>query len=281
MSTLLLTIAAVALAATPEPTVRSSTDAPRVAPHGKARVWALAEGDNAWVGRLELAPGAAVPKHRDPTEETIVVLSGFGKITIDGETTDIGPGDAVKMPAQAEVSYKNGTQWLIAVQVFAGPAPAAKYDAWQRAARTGQRPARTATVGPFLVTCHGSECDVRHGTTVVAEDIWSFHGPEAVLQPLGDIVGVHREAWLLSAYAGDGCPVVYSALCMVDDKPVRTKSFGNCEEPWSLSFEERRAVFRFREQGDPEEIGYRREETGTLDPWTCGLEVTSPELPPR
>lgn len=103
----------------------------RTAAHGKAWVTPWVQGENAWLGRLELAAGAKVPVHRDPTEEYIHVLSGHGTMTIDGEVTKVGPGDTIFMPAGAEVSFENGRESLSAVQVFAGPGPAAKYDGWQ------------------------------------------------------------------------------------------------------------------------------------------------------
>ena len=34
------------------------------------------------------------------------------------------------MPANAEVSFQNGEAEMLALQVFAGPDPAKKYDAW-------------------------------------------------------------------------------------------------------------------------------------------------------
>ncbi len=102
----------------------------RTAPHGKAWVTPFVEGDNAWLGKLELAAGAKVPEHQDPTEEYIHVLSGHGTMRIDGKTTKVGPGDTIYMPAHARVSFDNGLENLVALQVFAGPGPAAKYQAW-------------------------------------------------------------------------------------------------------------------------------------------------------
>lgn len=102
-----------------------------VASHGKARVTPLAEGSNAWIGRLEIAPGAAVPEHRDPTEEYIHVLSGSGTMWIDDKKHEVGPGSTVFMPAKAKVRFTNGKTSMTALQVFAGPAPAAKYSAWK------------------------------------------------------------------------------------------------------------------------------------------------------
>lgn len=101
-----------------------------IAPHGKATITHLALGHNAYLGRMRMAPGAAVPVHRDGTEEYIHVLEGGGVMTIDGREYEIGPGTTVFMPANAEVSFQNGEGEMLALQVFAGPDPAKKYDAW-------------------------------------------------------------------------------------------------------------------------------------------------------
>ena len=99
---------------------------------GKGDIRVLARGDNAFLGRLELAPGGKVPEHRDPTEEYIHILEGSGRFTIDGRTYEVGPGTTIFMPAGALVSFENGPEEkMVAIQVFAGPEPAAKYEAWQ------------------------------------------------------------------------------------------------------------------------------------------------------
>ena len=49
---------------------------------------------------------------------------------LDGVEHAVAKGDAVYMPAHAKVSFHNGDARTEVVQVFAGPAPAAKYDAW-------------------------------------------------------------------------------------------------------------------------------------------------------
>ena len=102
----------------------------RTAPSGKAGVTILARGENAFVARLRMDAGAAVPVHRDATEEYIHVLEGGGTITIDGTDHAIATGDTVYMPADAEVSFQNGDAELVGLQVFAGPEPASKYGAW-------------------------------------------------------------------------------------------------------------------------------------------------------
>jgi quercetin dioxygenase-like cupin family protein len=112
-------------------TVIPLVDAPRaLAPNGKASITHLARGHNAYLGLLEMDADAAVPTHRDPTEEFIHVLEGRGSMTIDGRTYEISAGTTIYMPADAEVSFQNGPTPMRAIQVFAGPAPAQKYEAW-------------------------------------------------------------------------------------------------------------------------------------------------------
>ncbi|MEX1361869.1 MAG: cupin domain-containing protein, partial [Nannocystaceae bacterium] len=102
----------------------------RDAPNGTARVTILARGVNAFIARLQMDPGATVPEHRDATEEYIHVLEGSGTIVIDEHEYALAPGSTVYMPADAKVSFRNGDEPLVGLQVFAGPEPAAKYDAW-------------------------------------------------------------------------------------------------------------------------------------------------------
>ncbi|MEM7159591.1 MAG: cupin domain-containing protein [Myxococcota bacterium] len=110
------------------------SDAPkRVAPNGKARVTMLAQGHNAFLARLDMDAGAAVPEHRDATEEYIHVLEGSGTIMIDDREYALSPGSTVFMAADAKVSFQNGDAPFVGIQVFAGPGPAAKYDAWTSA----------------------------------------------------------------------------------------------------------------------------------------------------
>lgn len=101
-----------------------------VAPSGKAKVTVLARGAQAFVGELTIAEGAAVPEHADATEEFIHVLEGSGTITIDGQVSTVGVGTTVFMPAGAVVAFRNGDAPLRAIQVFADPDPASKYDDW-------------------------------------------------------------------------------------------------------------------------------------------------------
>jgi quercetin dioxygenase-like cupin family protein len=118
-------------ASTDLPTVIPLAEAPRaISPNGKGSIQHLARGHNAYVGRLRMDPGGAVPTHRDATEEFIHVLEGSGTMIIDGQSYAVTPGTTIYMPANAEVSYQNGDAEMVAIQVFAGPEPAKKYEAW-------------------------------------------------------------------------------------------------------------------------------------------------------
>ena len=97
---------------------------------GKAVIEIFKEGKNAFLARLTLAPHGTVPQHRDPTEEYLIIEAGGGEITLDGVKRQVKAGDVIYMPAGAEVSFKNGPKTLVALQVFAGPESARKYDKW-------------------------------------------------------------------------------------------------------------------------------------------------------
>jgi quercetin dioxygenase-like cupin family protein len=112
-------------------TVIHLTDAKKVGvPSGKAFLTHLAKGKNAFLGRLQMAANGSVPLHQDATEEYIHILEGSGTMTIEGQEYEVQAGSTIYMPAKAKVSFKNGPEELVAIQVFAGPAPASKYDAW-------------------------------------------------------------------------------------------------------------------------------------------------------
>lgn len=97
---------------------------------GKAVIEIMKTGKLAFIGRLSLAANAQVPQHRDPTEEYLIIEEGSGIITIDGQKSKVKKGDLIYMPAHAEVSFVNGDQKLVALQVFAGPESATKYNKW-------------------------------------------------------------------------------------------------------------------------------------------------------
>lgn len=113
-----------------KPAVVSIESAPKRHLKNRARVHMLARGKEAFLGRLELAPGGAVPEHRDPTEEYLYILEGHGTLHINDVQHTVTPHTTIYMPAGAKVRYTNGDRRLVALQVFANPGPEAKYNAW-------------------------------------------------------------------------------------------------------------------------------------------------------
>jgi len=105
--------------------------AKRAVPSGKASIEILARGKNAFLGRLEMAANGKVPEHRDATEEYIHVLEGTGTLYMEDEPHALSPGSTVYMPSGAKVRFENGPKPLVALQVFAGPEPSAKYESWK------------------------------------------------------------------------------------------------------------------------------------------------------
>ena len=102
----------------------------RHAASGKASIRILGEGKNAFLGLLRMQGGAKVPEHQDQDEEYIHILQGTGTMFIDDKPYKVKPGTSVFMPKNARVRFQNGPDELMALQVFAGPGSAAKYDAW-------------------------------------------------------------------------------------------------------------------------------------------------------
>ena len=103
----------------------------REVPSGKASIRFLAQGQEAFVGLLRMDGGGKVPEHRDASEEYIHVLKGSGTMFIDDKPHIIKPGTSIFMPKHAKVRFENGPDELMAIQVFAGPESAAKYQSWK------------------------------------------------------------------------------------------------------------------------------------------------------
>ena len=108
----------------------------KISPNGAALATPLVTKElgatQAYMGLLSIAPGAKVPTHRDTTEESLFFIEGGGTVTIDGVDLAVSAGDAIFMPANAEVSFQNHPKnQSVVLQVFAGMGPEAKYDSWQ------------------------------------------------------------------------------------------------------------------------------------------------------
>lgn len=71
-------------------------------------------------GVLEVPPGASLLFHHHEPEETYYVLSGQGRMRIDGRESALGPGSAVFIPSNARHAVQcTGPEPLVLVFAFA------------------------------------------------------------------------------------------------------------------------------------------------------------------
>jgi mannose-6-phosphate isomerase-like protein (cupin superfamily) len=70
-----------------------------------------------------MAPGAATPVHRHACEEVILVLSGCGEVTVEGETSSFGANSTLIVPPDVVHQIVNsGSSDLVLVAAL-GTAP--------------------------------------------------------------------------------------------------------------------------------------------------------------
>jgi mannose-6-phosphate isomerase-like protein (cupin superfamily) len=71
-------------------------------------------------GIAQLAPGAQLQPHHHEPEETYYIVSGQGEMEIDDDTTAVGPGCAIYIPANARHALRcTGSEPLFFVFAFA------------------------------------------------------------------------------------------------------------------------------------------------------------------
>ncbi len=122
-----------------EPSVLSFIDAPRhIAPGGEISVALLAEGLNAYIGEISLAPGTEVPVHTHESEEYLFFIEGGGIMTLAGVDYEVGPGTMVTVPEGTEHGFVNGPEASVAFQIFSSPEGAQRFKEWPRAEDGGQ-----------------------------------------------------------------------------------------------------------------------------------------------
>ncbi len=110
----------------------------RTSPDAAVEIAEIASGDSAWMGLLRVGAGATLPTHRDPTEEYLYVLRGKATLVVDGTKYPLEPHTGVYIPSKAEVSLNNEDKLFSAVQWFAGPESANKYEDWDLGSPTLQ-----------------------------------------------------------------------------------------------------------------------------------------------
>ena len=93
----------------------------------------LHQTKKAFIGHLKVPAKGKVPLHQDPTEEYLYVLKGEGRLWINDQSFQVKAQDTIYMEAEAKVRFENGSQTFEALQVFAGPESAKKYQsqAWK------------------------------------------------------------------------------------------------------------------------------------------------------
>ncbi len=81
----------------------------------------LTAGDKMMLIEVHLEPGAVVPMHTHPHEQTGYVVSGSMRLQIGAETLDVNPGDAYMIPGGAEHEATALGQRTVIVDVFSPP----------------------------------------------------------------------------------------------------------------------------------------------------------------
>jgi quercetin dioxygenase-like cupin family protein len=69
----------------------------------------------------QLEPGKEIEAHVDPMEEIYFVLSGTGEMRVDGESRQVGPGDATWLPTGSSHGLLNNGTELLVILVAASP----------------------------------------------------------------------------------------------------------------------------------------------------------------
>jgi quercetin dioxygenase-like cupin family protein len=80
----------------------------------------LAAGEQMTFCVFEIAPGAEVPAHSHPEEQTALVLSGTLDAQVDGEARSLGKWEGYYAPALVEhgPNRNNGTEPVLCVDIF-------------------------------------------------------------------------------------------------------------------------------------------------------------------
>ena len=70
-----------------------------------------------WRGRMDA--GAATPPHRHDHEEVVVILSGSGRATVDGQEIRYQPGDTIILPGAKvhQIFAESDTEFVAAMPI--------------------------------------------------------------------------------------------------------------------------------------------------------------------
>ena len=86
-----------------------------------AAPWTIGS-QNLWVGLSEVDPGSSSNPHSHDNEEAFFVVSGKGRVEVEGETADVGPGSLVLIPPNTLHRLFNPGPEVLRVLCCAAPA---------------------------------------------------------------------------------------------------------------------------------------------------------------
>jgi quercetin dioxygenase-like cupin family protein len=100
--------------------VSAFTDLGTVAPQ---RIWdgvsgRVVHGERVTFALVELDPGATVPEHSHDNEQLGIVIVGSLTFTVDGDTRELGPGQAWCITKNLPHSVVAGPDGAVLVEVF-------------------------------------------------------------------------------------------------------------------------------------------------------------------
>ena len=78
-------------------------------------------GEKVMMSLVEVAPGAIMPLHSHPHEQTGIMMQGEFEMTIGGETRILGKGDAYVIPGGVEHGVRGLDGWSLVLDVFSPP----------------------------------------------------------------------------------------------------------------------------------------------------------------
>ena len=82
----------------------------------------LVAGESVSLQYFHIEPGADVPEHSHPHEQTGYVVEGTLTFVVDGEELLVGPGDAYDIPSDEPHAARNDGEAIVTgVEVFAPP----------------------------------------------------------------------------------------------------------------------------------------------------------------
>ncbi len=109
--------------------IRKLTSCPEFTAGDNTRLRELLHPDKGYPfdGRYSLAhatvnPGETTYRHRLATSEVYYILSGQGRMTIDGESADVTAGDVIEIPPKATQSISNTGQTDLVFLCIVDPA---------------------------------------------------------------------------------------------------------------------------------------------------------------